>query len=257
MTMRVLTLHPDTEPTVVRDATEARALVEGAVSGLGDIEDEKQLLDDGAAAAEGHVPETQSANETHDPRQRSAGVEEAARPRGKEPGDYADEQQKDLLHARKKQEEDDREKADENLELGDREEVSGGNITAPVPPASGESAVTSEGRAPGPAADDEERAQAAAKADQARAEAAGAADQARAEAAGAADQARAEAAGAADQARAEAAGAADQARAEAAGEADQARAEAAGADGTSRREPKTRSGSDAQPRRASPERKPG
>lgn len=172
-------LHPDT------DISAERTVIDNAVSAAAVSEDEKQLLDD--VAAEGHVAETQSANETHDSRPRSAGVEEAARPPGKEPGDYADEQQKDLLHARKKQEEDDREKHDENLELGDREEVSGGNITAPAPPASGESAVTSEGRAPGTAADGEERAQTVGEADQERAEAAGEADQERAEAAVRAD----------------------------------------------------------------------
>ena len=178
-------LHPDTDITAVRDAEQARVVIDSSVSAAAVSEDEKQLLDN--AATEGHESQSQPADETHDPRQRSAGAEEAARPPGKEPEGYSDEQQTDLLHARKKQEEDDREKADENLELGDHEEVSDGNITAPASPASGESAVTSEGQAPGTAAADEERAQAAAEADQQWAETAPEADQEQAEAAVRAD----------------------------------------------------------------------
>jgi hypothetical protein len=196
MMLRALNPHPDTDINAVHDAAEVRVAVDNGVSAVAVSEDEKQLLDD--VATEGHESESQPANKTNDPRQRSGDAEEAARPPGKEPEGYADEQQMSFLHARKKQEEENKEKADENVELGDREEVSGGNIIAPASPVGGESAVTGEGQAPGTAADDEERAQAAAKADQQRAEAAAKADQQRAEAAAKADQQRAEAAARAD-----------------------------------------------------------
>jgi|GEM_PF-4132902 hypothetical protein len=95
-------------------------------------------------------------------------------------------------------EEKEREKAKEDVALGDREKVSGGKIIAPPSPASEESNMTGEGSA-ATTADDEERAQAAAEADQERAEAAIEADQQRAEAAAEADQERAEAAARADE----------------------------------------------------------
>lgn len=62
-----------------------------------------------------------------------------------------------------------KEEADQDLALGDREEVSSGNITAPAPSAGRESAVTSEEQAQEAAPTDEERAGAAAEADQERA----------------------------------------------------------------------------------------
>ena len=168
MAWQAVTGHLDTDVTVVRDAMEVRAIVvDNGVSAVAVSEDEKQLLDD--VAAQSHVPETQSANETYDPRHGSADAEEAATPPEKEPEGNAAEQEKNLLHAKKKQEEDDQEKAKENLALGDREEVSGGNIIAPASPASGESTVTGEGSAV-TAADDEARAEAAGEADQARAD---------------------------------------------------------------------------------------
>lgn len=54
--------YPNADATVVRDATEAQAIViDNGVSAVAAIEDEKQLLDD--VAAEGHVPGTESAND--------------------------------------------------------------------------------------------------------------------------------------------------------------------------------------------------
>lgn len=85
-----------------------------------------------------------------------------------------------LLDLEEEREQEKQKKAKEELALGDCEEVSDGNITAPASPASRESAMTGEEWATGT------------EADQARAEAAGEADQARAEAAGEADQAQAD-----------------------------------------------------------------
>lgn len=179
-------LHAGADITAVRDVPEARVVIDNSVSAVAISEDEKRLLDD--VATEGQVSESQPANETHDLRQRSTDAEEAARSPGKKPESFSDEEQGNLLHAKKKQEEDDQDKADENLELGDREEVSGGNITAPASPAGGEPAITGEGPAQGPAEADEERVQAAAEADEERVQAAAEADEERAEAAARADE---------------------------------------------------------------------
>jgi hypothetical protein len=86
-----------------------------------------------------------------------------------------DDPQKVLRDLEGAQEEEKRKKAENDVALGDREEVSGGNIIALESPASGESTVTGEGSAV-TAADDEERARADAEADQQRAEATARAD---------------------------------------------------------------------------------
>ena len=211
--------------SAARTATEFRQAVDNSVSAAEVSEEGQHLARE--LTVKDQVPENQPANETNDARQKSVGIEEAARPAQKDPEGDPDDPQKTLLHGREREEKEEREKEDEELDLGDREGVSSGNITAPAPPAGGESAVTGEQRDQGAAPADEERSWAAAGADQQRAEAAAGADQQRAEAAAGADQQRAEAAAGADQQRAEAAAGADQQRAEAAAGADQQRAEAA------------------------------
>ena len=102
-------------------------------------------------------------------------------------GPEGDDPQKILLDLEGDQEEEKLKKADEDLALGDHEEVSSGNVTAPAPPADRESAVTGEEQAQRAASAEQERSWAAAEADKQRAEAAAEADQQRAEAAARAD----------------------------------------------------------------------
>jgi hypothetical protein len=102
---------------------------------------------------------------------------------------------KTLLDLEGDREKEKKKKAEEDLALGDGEEVSSGNIIAPASPDSGESTAADQQRADV----DQQRAEAAADVDQQRAEAAADVDQQRAEAAAEADQERAEAAARTDE----------------------------------------------------------
>ena len=141
-----------------------------AVTDVGKVADDASSADDVAKKAETVDDQLTSEADVHE--------SPDANPEGGDP-------QKVLLDLEGDQEEKKKKKADEDLALGDREEVSSGNITAPAPPAGGESAVTGEEQAQGAAPADEEQSRAAAGADQQRAEAAAGADQQRAEAAAA------------------------------------------------------------------------
>jgi hypothetical protein len=132
-----------------------------AVTDVGKVADDASSADDVAEKAEAIDDQLISEADAHESPE--------ANPEGDDP-------QKGLLDLEGDREEKKQEKADEDLALGDREEVSAGNITAPAPPAGGESAVTGEEQAPGTAPGDEEGSRAAAEADQERAEATARAD---------------------------------------------------------------------------------
>jgi hypothetical protein len=76
---------------------------------------------------------------------------------------------KTLLDLAGEQEKEKKKKAKEDLALGDGEEVSDGNILAPEPPASTESAMTSEAQAEADGETDQAQAEAASETDQAQA----------------------------------------------------------------------------------------
>ena len=145
--------------SAARTGTEVRQAVDNSVSAAEVSEEGQHLARE--LTVKDQIPENQPANETNDARQKSVGIEEAARPAQKDPEGDPDDPQKTLLHGREREEKEEREKEDEELDLGDREEVSSGNITAPAPPAGGESAVTGEEQAQGAAPADEERSRAA------------------------------------------------------------------------------------------------
>jgi hypothetical protein len=165
------------------------AAIEQTATGMTDIgnaADDASSADDGAKKAEAVDDQLTSEADAHESPE--------ANPEG-------DDLQEDLLGLEDYREEKEREKADEDLALGDGEETSGENIIVSAPPADEEPAVTGEKQAEAAAATDEEWAQAAANADQQQAETAVEADQEQAEAAARADDERHQQAAAEDEER--------------------------------------------------------
>lgn len=121
---------------------------------VGEAADDASSADDVAKEAETVWGQLASESDAHKPPD--------VNPEGADP-------QKDLLELEGAREERRRAKADKDVALGDQEEVSSGNITAPAPPAVGESAVTGEEQAQDAAPADEEQSRAVAEADQERA----------------------------------------------------------------------------------------
>lgn len=132
-----------------------------AVTDAGKVADDASSADDVAEKAETVDDQLTSEADAH--------KSPEANPEGDDP-------QKVLLDLEGDQEEKKKEKADEDLALGDHKEVSSGNITGPAPPASGESAVTGEEQTQEAAPAEKEQSRTVAEADHEQADAAAQAD---------------------------------------------------------------------------------